>query len=241
MDNIFLQEAFYWATQSPERYRFANRVLRKLGVPFRLKPALDPQRDMTTLEARINLFHLAQQVCVQGVAGDAAELGSFTGETAALIGEVLGRLSPHKRLHIFDSFEKRYKLDQPIRPLLEANLKSRGLSSWLVHEGNFHDTVPAQLPEKLCFVHIDCGSGGGPAAISAHKTVLLHLLEHVYPRLQPGAVLALMDYCDPNRLRSFDANPAVKQAADEFFHDKPERVDVLVSGDLSLGCVRRAG
>jgi O-methyltransferase len=239
MDNTFLRDAFYWARQDPRRFRFANRVLRKLQAPFRLAPALDPRRDMTNLEMRINFFHLVQQACVSNAEGDVAEFGSYTGETAALFGEVLRDLAPHKTLHIFDSFEEQYELPEPIRPLLEANLRSRGVPRWEVHQGRFDKTVPSELPEKLCFVNIDCGSGGGPSAIAAHKAIVLYILENVYPRLSAGAVLALTDYCDRSRNDSFDANPGVKQAADEFFAGKPERVDVLLSGELSLGCVRK--
>jgi hypothetical protein len=62
-------------------------------------------RDMTNIEVRMNLFHLVRQVCFFNVEGEIAELGSFTGETAALLGKVCNYYSPNKNLLIYDIFE----------------------------------------------------------------------------------------------------------------------------------------
>lgn len=240
MDNVFLQEAFYWSKQNPLSFRIMNKVLGRLRVPFRLRPTPDPMRDMTTLEMRINLFHLVEQVCAHEVEGHLAEFGSFTGETAALFGEVAQAHAPDKELHVYDTFETKYRTEEAVRPQLEANLRSRGLRNWTVHQGNFYETVPKEVPEKLCFVHIDCGSGGGDKAREGHRKVVTHLLESVYPRLAEGGIIALMDYCDPGRLKAYTPNPGVRDASDAFFADKPEKVNVLIAGDFGLGYIRKA-
>lgn len=237
MDNTFLERAFYWADQHPRHLRLLNKVLARLRVPVRLKRPAHSLRDMTTLELRVNLFHLVEQACVLAAPGDLAEFGCFTGETAALFGEVAKHHSPERTLHLFDSFEAQYVASGPIRPQLEANLASRGVENFVVHEGRFERTVPSELPERLVFVHIDCGFGGEP---SAHADVVVDLLEHVYPRLVPGGILALMDYCDPARHRvELAVNPGVQMAADRFFSGRPEKVGVLLAGESGLGYVRK--
>lgn len=237
MDNTFLEKAFYWSEQNPRHIRLLNKVFARLGVPVRLKRPPHPLRDMTTLDLRVNLFHLVEQACVSAAPGDLAEFGSFTGETAALFGEVAKHHSPDRVLHLYDSFEAQYSTSEAVRPQLEANLASRGVTNFVVHEGKFRDTVPNELPERLVFVHIDCGFGGNPAE---HADVVFELLEHVYPRLVPGGIIALMDYCDQARLRvELAVNPGVQLAADRFFSTRPEKVAVLLAGEAGLGYVRK--
>jgi O-methyltransferase len=98
--------------------------------------------------------------------------------------------------------------------------------------------VPAELPEKISFIHIDCGFGGDPLA---HKKVILHLFEHIYPRMSPGAVCVLMDYNDPaaNGLAQ-DLAPGVKMAADEFLAGKPESMVALYGNSYLHGYFRKA-
>ncbi len=240
MDNTFLEEGFYWRSQNPPHIRFLNKLLGRFRVPLRVKLPLNPLRDMTTLEMRINLFHLVEQVCVAGVAGELAEFGVFTGETATIFGDVARTHAPEKVLHLYDNFATSFALREPIRPRLEANLAARNLTNFRIHEGYFEQTVPSELPERLAFVHVDCGFGGDAVAVAKHVEVLLHLFEHVYPRLAPGGILALMDYCDPERLRvELAVNPGVQLAADRFFAGRPEKVAVLLAGEAGLGYVRK--
>jgi O-methyltransferase len=62
-------------------------------------------------------------------------------------------------------------------------------------------------------------------------------LEYVYPRLSPGAVCLVDDYCDFDVFReAVDLCPGVKRACDEFLANKPEKVAVMYGGyDSALG------
>lgn len=238
MDNGFIDDAFYWRKQGRGRFPLLNRVLRRLRAPFQLTANLNPLKEMTTLETRINLFHLVEQVCAYEVRGDLVEFGSYTGETAALIGRVEAHYGGTRTLHIFDSFEKQYLRAEPIRPVLERNLRSQDVRRWEIHEGDFRRTIPDQLPKAIAFAHIDCGSGGSEADVEAHRQILGFLLEHLYPRLSRGAIVALMDYFDPH-VGKADFNPAVYHATQAFLADKLEEPISLVSGDISFGFFRK--
>jgi hypothetical protein len=84
----------------------------------------------------------------------------------------------------------------------------------VVHKGWFKDTLPHDLPERICFAHLDG---------DLYDSILVSL-EHVYPRLSKGAICLIDDYSDPAvNPQGWNQLPGVKQACDEFLCHKPKR------------------
>jgi O-methyltransferase len=120
----------------------------------------------------------------------------------------------------------------------------------LVHAGWFRDTLPSQLPEAVCFAHLDIGWGQSAEALIEAAQLALSA---VYPRMPRGAILLFADYCEPNVYERqgfafphvitnrslWNLYPAVKKACDAFFADKPEKMGVLYSGHYSHGYFRK--
>lgn len=243
MDNVFITQYFDWNPPRSRRVLWANQLLRKVGRQVRLVPEY-ATGSQTNVEQRMNLFHLLSQLLVFAVPGDVVELGSHEGSSAAVMAKVIQSHDPSRRLHLFDAF-----LDSPAERLLER-FRSLGLPLPEVHPGWFQETLPGQLPERICFAHIDCGPSKSPDYLE--QTIRLSL-EALYPRLSPRGVCLLADYCDPDvygqdgfsfpqsilYTRHWNQYPQVKRACDAFLKDKPEKVAVLYSGDYSHGYLRK--
>jgi len=182
---------------------------------------------MTNIEQRMNLFHLIRQVLVYGVPGDLVDLGCALGQTGRLFGILIAEYAPERRLHTYDVFSG--GADQILA--IRKNFESVGARVPEIHKGWIQDTLPKELPEKICFAHIDVGHEKAGDV----KSLVLHCLKSVYPRLSKGAVCVLQDYCDRSVTDSWDPWPGVKAAADEFLADKPESVSVLYASFLSHG------
>ena len=230
MHSVFVTELMDWKTHYPSRtVRFVNALLERLGIETQLvSPGCTGS--MTNTEQRMNLFHLVSQVLAHGVPGDLVELGTHVGQTGVLFGKVVEAYAPERRLHVYDVFKDLSSEDH-----LRDNFKSIGLRVPEIHVGWIEQSVPEQLPEEICFAHIDLGSPICPDL----SALVLYCLEHVYPRLQTGGICVLNDYCDPSILDSLDPWPAIKAASDEFFCDKPEDVWVRYAGYYSHGFVRK--
>jgi len=239
MDNLVIVSHFNWAP--PPRSQLVRTVewlSRRLGLAWRIERAMDPQRDMTNLAQRENLWHFASQVLAYGVPGEFAEFGCFDGQAAVIFQKVIDELDPSRRLHLYDHFQISFALTgRDIRQELVRNFEKAQATLPVIHEGDFNDTIPGQLPEQLAFVHIDCGFGGDPRA---HEEVVYRLLEQAYPRMSPGAVGVLMDYHEAGRSTGTDFNPGVGVAARRFFEDKPEKMSLLWTGEYTHGYFRRA-
>lgn len=80
------------------------------------------------------------------------------------------------------------------------------------HPGFFPETAatPVLRATRFQFVHLD---------LDLYRSTL-DALEFFYPRLLPGAMLVSHDYGDASV-------PGVKQAFDDFLHDRPEQVTPL--------------
>jgi O-methyltransferase len=222
------------------------------------------ESDMISIEQGMNLYHLLTQVVLAGVPGDVVELGSHKGLTAVVLRKTLDQLDSDKALHVYDSFEGLPEVqaeDQPTTltlgglstspAMLEATFALFEVEPPVIHQGWFADTLPSELPDQIAFAHLD-----GDLYSST-----LESLEHVYPRLSPGAVCVIDDYCDHevhrtiaealnrsplNRRREItiiilDLLPGVKRACDEFFADKPEELSVLVAGHQCHAYIRKIG
>lgn len=234
----------YFITQPPFGKRkgksyfisFINKVLRFSKIGYTVSP-VDTIVDMNTIEQRINYYHLLDNVLSNNVAGDIVELGCFTGQCAMLFQKVIEQHQSEKKLHLYDTFENKYTIQGEVEDQLIRNFNDAGLKLPVLHKGLFQDTLPGQLPDQICFIHIDCGFGGDQ---SLHKDVILNCLKEVYPRMPTGGVCVLMDYYDEQvNGVGFDAHPGVKLACDEVLADKSEKVGCLFGNQYYHGFFRK--
>jgi len=245
MDNAFITQLFDWDRPESGKVRLLHRLFRALGIPARV---VRPQEtgEMTSVEQRINMFHLAAGVLAYGARGDFVEIGCRSGSSAVLFQTVISGHDPMRTLHVYDGFFENTPAE------LLANFERLGLRPPVVHAGPFAQTLPRELPERISFVHVDIGMG--PAHAAAMEAMLRHILEGLYDRLAPGAVGLVADYCDPEIYRRpgfrfpacirftefWHIYPQVKRVCDDFFRDRPEKVHALYGGEFSHGYFRKA-
>lgn len=227
-----------WTPQLPKLARLSNRVLKKLKTGLRLERVVNGYFDMTTPEQRLSLVQLLTDVAQCGVAGDVVECGCFEGKTAALLTRVAHELDESLTVHVYDSFGVGFFLGSKvnIEERLRANFASVHARLPEIHKGSFEETIPAQLPEKVCFAHIDVGAG---ADTQTHKAAVLHCLAHVYTRLSPGGVCVLMGCNDGTFFGEEGGFLGVRLATDEFLKDKPEKLIALYGGQATMSYFRR--
>lgn len=239
MHNRFITQHFDWAGSGSKKLRLANWSLEHLGFGTRLR-APGSTGTTTSLEMRINLFHLVDQVLAYDVPGAFVALGTSTGQTAALIGRVLQNAGREHELHVFDTFASLCD-DRDTRKTLAKNFASMGLTQPVVHAGPFEKTIPLGLPEKLAFVHIDCwGEGESEGDPEAHSRPIIGLLEQVYPRLSKGGICSITHYYDRDlNAEAASVNATVKAGCDGFLSGKPERVSVLYGAECGHGYFRK--
>lgn len=246
MDNAFIATTFDWDHRTPNGWqRFANKVMRKLRIPAQLTP---PRPHMASVEVRMNLFFLLEQVLVNKIPGDIVELGCNSGDSTIVMRKMLDQLAPEKQLHAFDSFEGLPELSENDKQdgvyqkgymasgleVFTRKFGSLGLKMPHTHKGWFEETVPKDLPEKIAFVLID-----GDLYESTK-----HVLPHVYARMDPGAIAMIAVYYDENIFPRKDLaggyrSPGVKRATDEFFKDKPEKISLIYACENSNGYFRK--
>lgn len=212
-----------------------NKLLNRVGIRYNLMRVPDGMTNMHTTEQRINIFHLVSRVLQARVPGEFAEFGCFNGQSAMVIQKILQTGSPDAAVWLYDNFKNKYRKKSDVKSDLLQNFNQFKLNQPRIIEGDFLKTVPAVLPQKIAFAHIDCGFGGNP---DLHMDIILHLLKNIYPRLSSGGIIMFMDYHDPNHTIKGDAiNPGVKMACDVFFHDKPEKVYTLFGNQYSHGYI----
>jgi O-methyltransferase len=244
-DNFFIQEYFDWPPRrtTSKKVALVNKVLKKLGFWHQLT-APPKKVGMTNVEQRMNMYHLVSQVLAYGVEGDLVELGCNKGESSVLIQKVIDDYAPERRLFVYDSFEglpSKTENDGETRfqegwcrtneEVLIRNFEAYGLRKPSICKGWFHETLPSQLPSKICFAYLDG---------DFYDSIMVSL-QHVYPRLSPGAICLIDDYADPSvGVDVWNDLPGVKRACDEYLEDKPERMCFIYSGyDASHGFFRK--
>lgn len=243
MDNFFIVQLFEWSPQKvSRRVEFANRILKKLGFWTTLQPPREAD-GMTNVEQRMNLYHLASQVLAYRVPGEFVELGCNQGQSSVMIRKVMDQFDPDRRFHVYDSFEGLPPLHaadgsspfqagqmKTSRELLLRNFERYGLLPPEIHDGWFNETLPTGLPAQIAFAYLD-GDLYDSIKVS---------LEHVYPRLSPGAICLIDDYADTSVYpEAWNLLPGVKKACDEFFADKPENMVPIYSANMSHGYFRK--
>ena len=196
-----------------------------------------PKRATSSAEQRNNLYLLADQAVAFDVPGDFVEIGCHEGQNARVIASVIEHHRADRTLHLYDDFRTSSSGDAGIRARLELVFRKSGLAKPVIHEGGFDVTLPAQLPARIAFAHIDCGAGALP---EFHCQSLIRCLEAVYPRMGPGSIGVLMDYHDRDRtVVGWDCGPGVKMACDHFFKGKPECIQILYGGKFSHAFFRK--
>lgn len=236
MDNLFITRHFDWTFQPRWRVRLFNSLLRRLGYTTQLVSGTATGA-MSSVEQRINMYHLVSQLLVFGVPGDIVEFGSLHGQSAALLRMIADQYDAARSLHVFDAF-----VDPPVERLIE-NFRRLGLALPAIHRGLLTDTID-ELPERICFAYIDLGPvphvTRGPGVSHAGLSNAIRLvLERVYPRISAGGIILLQDYRLPEQTDALDPNPQVREAADAFFAGKPEPIVTLHGGPYAHAFVRK--
>jgi hypothetical protein len=162
----------------------------------------------------------------RGLPGNYAEFGVYRGGCSKMV-LATADLEPARRLHLFDTFE-----GIPDSSLAESEREAkfagrlsdtsagyveRLLAPWdpipRLWPGDVFETFPAADTGELAFVHIDLNA--------AAPTV--HVLEHAYERLVPGAVVVFDDY-------GFPGYEVQRAQIDGFLRDRREAVIALPTG-----------
>jgi len=260
MDNFFITKYFDWKVERISYLdRLVRRLLRKVGLNTHFRSAslidrmvtrltgrsVSPVTSgvMTNIDQRINMYHLVSQVLFYGVDGDLVELGCNSGESSVLITKIMQAYRSKKKLAIYDSFEGLPPLSLSDGTAFhEGDLKSTEddvRSNFLkynlplpeIHKGWFKDTLPNELPEKICFAYLDG---------DLYESILVSL-EYVYPRMTHGSICLIDDYGDPEvNPTGWNKLPGVKKACDEYLRDKPEKMEFIYSGAYSHAFFRKA-
>lgn len=230
MHNVFITELMDWKPKYKWWVRGLNKVLERAGSLTRVVP-VHGTGSMTNTLQRMNLFHLLRQVLVYGVEGEIVDVGVSSGHTGALFGILAREYAPERRVHAYDVFGRGpAQIDEVL-----GNFQSVGASPPILHKGRVQDTLPVELPAKVCFASVDIGSPDNDDIRGSVK----HSLDSLYGVLSPGAIVVVQDYCDKAVADTWDPWPAVKVGADAFLADKPESMSVLYAGYYSHGFFRK--
>lgn len=236
MDNLFIARHFDWARKETPRVRFVNALLARSRFGARLVSA--GSGDMSSVEERINIYHLVSQLLAFDVPGAFVECGCLEGESVALLQMILDMHEADRTVHAFDAF-----VDPPA-DRLRGHFQRLGLKLPVLHPGLLADTLH-ELPEQIGFAHADLGpvpwvqQGPGASRAGLHEALDL-FLEHVYPRVVPRGIILLQDYHPLGLDKVYDVNPEVRAVTDRFFADKPEKIITLYGGQYSHAYVRKA-
>ncbi|MBB5801940.1 O-methyltransferase [Saccharothrix ecbatanensis] len=174
--------------------------------------------------------------------GAVLEVGCNAGHTSVWLQRVIQDFAPERELHLFDSFaglptpgQHDVLLGDGDLVVTEEQVKEN-FADWdlptpAIHAGWFVDTLPSYCPRQVAFAYLD----------GDYYESILTSLEYVYPRLVPGGVILIDDYCDAEQNpRAWDGFPGVKMACDDYFRGRPNPVEVLAgSARLAVGAIRK--
>lgn len=173
----------------------------------------------------VHICHYALEC--QNLEGDIVEFGCYKGDTSKLLSYIT-----NKKIFVYDSFEglppSSENLPGEMKIGMDAlfeNFNQDTLPYPNVFKGWFSDVGSEDLPDKICFAHLD-----GDLYISTIQPLKL-----IYDRMVKDSIILIDDYNDQRYW------PGVKKAVDEFFIDKPEMVQELkgMNGNLSYKAMIR--
>jgi predicted O-methyltransferase YrrM len=151
------------------------------------------------------------------IPGDFAEVGVYQGNTAYILAQAVR--ASGRRLFLFDTFEgfpgahARDRADAvPFSDTsLESVRKLVGTQAVCYVRGCFPESLAQiELPATFALVHLDCDL----------RDPMLAALQTFYPRLSPGGLIVLHDYCSGHWAEA-------AQAIDAFMADKRERLVLM--------------
>lgn len=184
---------------------------------------------MTSIERLVTLTRSVEYLVRNSIAGAFVECGVWRGGSMMAVALTLRRLgATDRQLYLYDTFtgmaapsghDRRYD-GRPAAELLagasneawiracadladvKANLASTGYPMDQIRfiQGKVEDTIPAQIPTKICLLRLD----------TDWYESTRHELVHLYPRLARHGVLIIDDYGHWRGAR---------EATDEFFRD----------------------
>lgn len=244
MDNLFLCEFLGTPPRRSKLIDQFDRVFRKVMPWIRIGSYW--RGHMASVESRMNLFHLANQVVQMNIEGDFVEVGCHEGESTVILQKIIKDMNPARKLYAFDSFqgvpksenadEGVYKQGDMSASLdrFNKNFEKVGLEIPITVQGWFENTLESSLPAKIAFALIDA---------DLYKSTLT-ALQNIYPKLSPGGICLLGVYWDPETKveMTTDQNyksPGVKKACDEFLADKPEKISILIAGNYTSAYFRK--
>jgi hypothetical protein len=165
---------------------------------------------------------------MEGFPGAILECGTHRGATLLGMAHILRSRGVSARLYGLDSFggfpeptAEDAQDDRTMHPWvfkgalgdasldqLTARLERMGLSAQVtLIRGFFNDTLPKLAEERFSLVHLDCDLYDS----------YMSCLEFVYPRMLSDGFIVFDDYGSP-------PYPGAQRAVDEFFTDRPERL-----------------
>jgi predicted O-methyltransferase YrrM len=160
------------------------------------------------------LYQNVERALADGVQGDIVELGVYKGNSAAVLAQLARRFD--RCLYLFDTFtgfdnRDLGGSDAYSRLFTDTSLEKVrrvvGGEKVTYVKGYFPESLrEVALPQKIAVAHLDCDL----------YVPTKHGLEKFYPLVAPGGIMVLHDY-------SSGYWPGVRQAADEFFSERPEK------------------
>lgn len=157
--------------------------------------------------------------------GDLVECGTYKGASAYLM--CRAHRNSEKSIHLFDSFEglsspdpcdgsywKAGALSIPEEVLHETLAEFR---NYQVHKGWIPERFIDVAERCFCFFHLD---------VDLYQPTLTSL-DFFYERMTAGGMILLDDY-------GFKTCPGTMRAADQFFHDRPENIIMLSTGQAFI-------
>lgn len=174
----------------------------------------------------IRKLNIWRKLCdSSNITGDVIEVGSFRGESAALIRFLMNSFCPTKALHVYDGFQglqgrSQIDGDDPLfingsfcatKDDLIRTFEAFSLELPTIHQSLVQDLTSKDFPESICFAHID---------LDLYEPTM-QSLKLVWEKLSPGGNLIIDDY-------GYRPTPGVTNAVQNFFADK----DVRISTDM---------
>lgn len=150
------------------------------------------------------------------VDGDVVDIGCYDGKTAKVFCNYNKDRLAGRNIYLFDFFdnspkESRKVAHGPYLAIRVAQLMSKYCG--VVVQGDVKQTIPAALPDEICFAHIDLNFSDAEA----------HVFPQVYARMPRGGVVIFDDF-------GFQRYRQSAQVHLDFLADKPEKILELPTG-----------
>lgn len=150
------------------------------------------------------------------IRGDVVDIGCYEAKSTKVFCMYNKDFLRMKALYLFDMFDNPPQESKKGNhgPHLADEVTTRmARFKPIVVPGDVTKTIPAHLPDQICFAHIDLNNAEAEA----------HVMPEVYHRMSPGAMMVLDDY----GFRRYRESAEVHQ---KFLEGKPERVLELPTG-----------